>query len=190
MQLPIQENESALVLWALWHHFDKYRDIESIKPLYKTSIKKVADFLVKFRDSETKLPLPSYDLWEERLGVHTFTVSSVCGALTSASNFTAAFGELELSKLYRNTAEEIKKAMGKYMYLKDQKRFARTVTFDKNGGVVVDATLDASLYGLFAFGAYDVNDVEQLCDKLCCNTDVGGLARYEDDPYSEWHITG
>ena len=31
--LPIQEDETALVVWALWQHFYRYRDIEFIRPL-------------------------------------------------------------------------------------------------------------------------------------------------------------
>src|SRR5262249_8562142 len=34
-QLPIQEDETALVVWALWKHFEKYRNVEFIKPLFK-----------------------------------------------------------------------------------------------------------------------------------------------------------
>jgi glucoamylase len=39
------------------------------------------------------------------------------------------------------------------------------------------------------FGAYDVNDqkvtdtMQQVYEKLWCKTDVGGMARYEKDPY-------
>ena len=31
-ELPIQEDETALVIWALGEHFDKFRDVEFIKP--------------------------------------------------------------------------------------------------------------------------------------------------------------
>ncbi|MBI3277272.1 MAG: decarboxylating 6-phosphogluconate dehydrogenase [Chlamydiae bacterium] len=34
-ELPIQEDETALVLWALWKHFDRFHDVEFIKPLYR-----------------------------------------------------------------------------------------------------------------------------------------------------------
>ena len=189
LQLPIQEDESALVLWALWHHFDIYRDIEFIKPIYKCFIKKVADFLLDFRDEKTKLPLPSYDLWEERLGIHTFTVCSVYGALMSASRFAAAFGEIDLGEKYKNGAMEIKISMEKYMYLNDKNRFARMVNFSSEGDIIIDDTLDASLYALFAFGPYKAKDekvkstMEQIREKLWCQTEVGGLARYENDPY-------
>ena len=33
--IPIQEDETALVLWALWQHYDKYRDIEFSHRIYR-----------------------------------------------------------------------------------------------------------------------------------------------------------
>ncbi len=30
--MPIQEDETALVVWALWRHYHRYRDIEFIRP--------------------------------------------------------------------------------------------------------------------------------------------------------------
>ena len=42
-QLPIQEDETALVLWALWMHFEKFHDVEFVKPLYKPLVKGPAD---------------------------------------------------------------------------------------------------------------------------------------------------
>src|SRR3546814_11410295 len=73
--LPIQEDSTALVLWALWLHYECTRDVEFIRPLYETLILKSADFLVAHRDPDTRLPIPSSDLWEigraacrERLG--------------------------------------------------------------------------------------------------------------------------
>ena len=65
-ELPIQEDETALVLWALWDHFERYGDVEFVKPLYRGLITPAADFLVRYRESDSGLPQPSYDLWEER----------------------------------------------------------------------------------------------------------------------------
>ena len=47
-QLPIQEDSTALVIWALWHHFVLYRDIEFIKPFYRPLIKRAADFMSQY----------------------------------------------------------------------------------------------------------------------------------------------
>ncbi|UCD56277.1 MAG: glycoside hydrolase family 15 protein, partial [Candidatus Hydrogenedentota bacterium] len=85
MHLPVQEDETALVIWALWNHFRIYRDIEFIKPLYKPLIKAAADFMLQYRESRTGLPYPSYDLWEERRGILTFTTASVVAGLRAAA---------------------------------------------------------------------------------------------------------
>jgi oligosaccharide amylase len=189
LQLPIQEDETALVIWALWKHYDIFRDIEFIRPLYKPFIKNAADFMLRYRDKKTKLPLPSYNLWEERYGIHTFTVGAVYGGLMAAAHFTKAFGETEVSEKYRRGALEMRKSMDKFLYLQEEKRFARMINFKKDGKIEVDNTLDASLSGIFMFGAYDINDrkvtntMQQIYEKLWCKTDVGGIARYDNDSY-------
>lgn len=186
-QLPIQEDETALVIWALWKHYEIFRDVEFIKPHYKNLIKRAADFMMNYRDLKTGLPFPSYDLWEERQGVLTFTVSTVYGGLMAAANFTEIFGEVELANQYREGARQMRAGMDKYLYLEKEKRFARMVNFKKDGSVDVDRAIDASLYATFAFGAYPADDekvkntMAQVYDKLWCKT--GGLARYEGDSY-------
>lgn len=188
-QLPIQEDETALVIWALWNHYKRYKDVEFIKTLYKSLIKKAADFMMNYRNPKTGLPLPSYDLWEERQGILTFTVSAVYAGLIAAANFAEAFGEIGLAQEYRDGALHMRKGMDQYLYLEKEKRFARMINFNKDGSLVIDATVDASLYSAFAFGAYDPNDqkvkntMQQIKDKLWCQTDTGGLARYENDSY-------
>ncbi len=189
-ELPIQEDETALVIWALGVHFDKFRDVEFIKPLYRSLIIKPAEFMVKFRDKETKLPLPSYDLWEERYGVHSFTVASVIAGLMSASNFACAFGEDDLAEKYANTADEMKQAMVKYLYHKGEKRFVRMGTRNSSG-YELDMTVDASLAGIFQFGAFPADDplvistMQAIRDRLWVKTGVGGMARYENDTYQQ-----
>lgn len=88
--------------------------------------------------------------------------------------------------------------MDKYLYLEKEKRFARMINFKKGGDMEVDATVDASLYGTFAFGAYSPDDekvkntMKQIFDKLWAKTIVGGLARYENDEYyrASANVTG
>lgn len=187
-QLPIQEDETALVVWALWNHYQCFKDVEFIKPLYKPLIKRAADFMMNYRDLKTGLPLPSYDLWEERQGILTFTVSAVYGGLVAAAKFAEAFGELDLAHEYRDGALKMREGMDTYLYMEGEKRFARMVNFGKNGSIDIDPTIDASLYGIFAFGAYDPNDakvkttMEQVEGHLW-NKEGGGLARYEGDSY-------
>jgi glucoamylase len=188
-QLPIQEDETALVIWALWQHFVLYRDIEFIKPLYRSLIKKAADFMLAYRDDGTGLPGPSYDLWEERRGILSFTAGAVFGGLTAASLFCTVFGENDKAASYRKAASEIRDGASKYLWQKDLGRFCRMLSRKESGDLEVDGTCDSSLWGLFAFGMYTPDDfrikmtINVLRQILWVRTDCGGMARYENDDY-------
>ena len=187
--VPIQEDETALVLWALWHHYDKFRDIEFAKKLYRPLITHAADFLLSFRDEATKLPQPSWNLWEDRRGIHTFTCAAVVGGLRGAAHFATLFGETERASVYEQAAIEMRDAMRAYLYRAELRRFARALMPQANGDYEVDAIVDASLFGIFYFGAFapddpivveTMNAVEEI---LWAHTEVGGIARYEADTY-------
>jgi glucoamylase len=188
-QLPIQEDSTALVLWALWHHFVLYRDLDFIKPLYRPLVKKAADFICQYRDEKTGLPAPCFDLWEERRGIFSFTVGAVFGGLTAASLFCTLFGEDEKATQYQQVAAEIRDAASKYLWQEDLGRFCRMLYPNSQGELQVDGTCDSSLWGLFAFGMYRAGDprviatMETLRERLWVKTAVGGMARYENDPY-------
>jgi GH15 family glucan-1,4-alpha-glucosidase len=188
-QLPIQEDETALVVWALWKHFEMYRNVEFVKPLFKPLVTRAADFLDSYRDPATGLPHASYDLWEERQGVLSFTTACVWAGLDAAARFCLAFGEMDYAAQYTKAAAEVKAGMDTHLYRPELGRFARMITPDGNGSFTVDPTVDASLYGLFAFGAYEARDprvvatMKAVKDTLWVATDVGGLARYENDYY-------
>jgi len=188
-QLPIQEDETALVLWALWQHFVLYRNIDFIKPLYRPLIKRAANFMVGYRDPETGLPGPSYDLWEERRGILSFTAGAVFGGLTAASLFCTIFGEQQSAAVYRQAAAEIRDGASKQLWRDEVGRFCRMVYRKGPGSLEVDDTCDASLWGLFAFGMYHPDDpriratMKALYERLWLHTLCGGMARYENDGY-------
>ncbi len=191
-QLPIQEDETALVIWALWHHFERFRDVEFITPLYAPLVKRAANWMAAYRDPVTGLPRASYDLWEERHGVMAFTCAAVYAGLMAASNFTEGFGQAGLTTTYRRAAAEVKAGMDRYLYRQELNRFARMVTFKKNGTLDnVDPTIDASLYAVGCFGVYDpaeervTRTMQAIRDRLWCKTAVGGIARYENDHYHQ-----
>jgi GH15 family glucan-1,4-alpha-glucosidase len=188
-QLPIQEDETALVVWALWRHFQRYRDIHTVKPLYGRLIRKAAEFMIRYREPHTGLPRPSYDLWEERRGILTFTCAAVYGGLVAAGEFSHAFGDTEHAERYLGAAREIREGMDRYLWRPELGRFARMINVAEDGAITVDPVIDASLYGTFAFGAYAPDDqrveatMKAVRDRLWCKTSVGGLARYEGDYY-------
>lgn len=188
-QLPIQEDETALVLWAIWKHFQKFRDVEFVAKHYRPMIMRAAEFLARHIDTETGLPLPSHDLWEERWGVHTWTVAAVIAALLAASRFAAAFGEWNLHGRYEGIAKRMRDALVTHLWSQADNRFARSATRTPTG-YQKDMTPDASVCGLALFGALDPCDprikatLKTIGDALNVNTRVGGIARYVGDA---WH---
>ncbi len=204
VRLPIQEDETALVLYSLWKHYEVAKDLEFIEDIYNSLIKKAADFMVLHRDKKTGLPKPSYDLWEEKFGISTFSSSSVYAALISASKFATIFGKEKSAAIYRETAEEISQAIMKYLYNEKTGNFYKMINF-KDDKIIYDETLDmSSVYGIYEFGILDVDDdiieraIKNTKEKLICKTEVSGVVRYEGDlfhrtagnvPGNPWFIT-
>jgi GH15 family glucan-1,4-alpha-glucosidase len=237
-QLPIQEDETALVVWALWRHFVRYRDIEFVRPLWVRLVQPAADFMCRYRDPDTGLPLPSYDLWEERFGVHAFTVATVHGALEAARQFAHCFGDEVRARRYGRVADEVRAGFCEHMWSEEHGRFVRRVEHadpsrvaefisdvldgrdptaevdpfknlpaadrhvdtqppasrgqvDEPSIYTIDPVLDASMYAIFAMGLLPVEDervdatMSQIEQRLTVKTDVGGVARYEDDYYHQ-----
>ncbi len=188
-QLPIQEDETALVVWAMWHHYLRYRDLDAMKPLYGRLVRKAGDFMCAYREATTKLPAPSYDLWEERRGILAFTCSAVVAGLGAAASFARLFGDDDHAERYETAAREIRNGMDQHLWRPELGRFARMVNVRPDGTIEVDPTVDSSLYGLFGFGAYAADDprvvstMEAVIDKCTVRTDVGGVARYQADYY-------
>lgn len=174
--------------------FDKdyrIRDIEFISPLYKPLIKAAGDFMVSYRAPETGLPLPSYDLWEERQGVLTWTTAAVWAGLMAAANFTDCFGETEISQKYREAAREIKTGMLRHLYDEERSCFFRMIRRKEDGSWRKDSAVDASLFAVFYFDLFAPDDprvigtMETIRDNLWCQTEVGGIARYSGDNYQQ-----
>ncbi|BCL82953.1 glucan 1,3-alpha-glucosidase [Ktedonobacteria bacterium brp13] len=190
-QLPIQEDETALVIYSLWQHYLQHQDIEFVGSLYRGLVVTGADFLTSYREPLTNLPGPSFDLWEERRGILSYTTSTVYAGLDAAARFSTLFGEEQLAAKYQTAAQEIKDATLKYLWDEEHGRFARMITVDANGTIQKDMTLDSSLCGLFQFGMFMAHDeqiertMQQLEQTLWVKTDVGGMARYENDYYHQ-----
>ncbi|MBS1796275.1 MAG: glycoside hydrolase family 15 protein [Acidobacteria bacterium] len=188
-QIPIQEDETALVLWALWQHYDKYRDIEFAHLLYRRLVRRCADFMVIFRHHETRLPAPSWNLWEDRRGIHTFTCAAVVAGLRAAANFARLFAERRRAAIYEETADEIADAMRTHLYSAEKGRFLRALHFHNDDYYEADATIDASLFGTFYLGAFPADDpmvaktMRAVEEHLWIDTEIGGVARFTDDGY-------
>jgi len=190
-ELPLQEDETALVLWALWRHFRRFRDVEFIKPLFRGLIVRAANWLAAYRDADSGLPLPSWDLWEERRGVMAWTVSATWVGLRAAAQFADAFGEGDLAARYHRAADEMHAGARQHLWAPDLGRFVRMINRREDGGWDIDPTIDASLFGVWYFGMFAPDDpmiaatMRAVRDRLWIKTDVGGVARYENDYYHQ-----
>ncbi len=184
-QLPIQEDETALVLFSLWKHFQKYHDVEFISTVYPRLVVKTTEFLLDYIDPDTGLPRPSFDIWEEKIGVFTSTLSTVISALQSAARLATVFYDHERQELLNKAAASMKEKMLAKLYDQKARRFKKAVYSDNSN----DLTVDSSLSFAFTNGAFTADDdkvqntMNAIIAKLWIKTGVGGLARYENDDY-------
>lgn len=189
-EAPFQQDGTNLVIYALWRHFQAYHDLEFIKPLYDTLVAPCADFLAAYRNPATGLPLPSYDLWEERRGVHAYTCGTLFGALEAAANLAEVFADNRVTN-YRAAAAEVRDGMARHLWNEERKRFARRLipVKEEPARYEYDMVIDSALHAAFAFGAFAPDDpmvvstMRQVVSRLWVQTEVGGFARYEADYY-------
>ena len=187
--VPIQEDETALVLWSLWKHYLASGDIEFALKAHRTLILGAADFLLEFRDMETGLPLPSWNLWEDRRGVHTFTCASVVAGFRAAANFADLFDQKSRAFAYREAADKMVDAIRVHLYSETHGRFLRGLLANGDDTLTPDSTVDASLFALFYLDCIDATDpmvestMNAVIERLDNKTGFGGVARFEDDGY-------
>lgn len=184
-EIPIQEDETALVLVLLEEYYKKSKDKKLLSELKDSLIIKIAEFLYEFRD-KNGLPLPSYDLWEERKGVFSYTCATVYKALKSAAFLLNELGENE--EKYLVAAKEVKKGIEEKLFDERENRFLRGMTMN-NGVLEKDFTVDSSTLFLSLFEVFPHEDkrikktVETINQKLWVKGSFPGLARYENDFY-------
>ncbi len=189
LELPIQEDETALVIWSLWQYYQTSKDLEFVESVYNSLVKRAADFMVLHRDQRTKLPKPSYDLWEEKFGTSTFTAAAVYGALVAAAKFAKLLGKIKNEDLYSEVASEIREGILQYLYDEREGYFYKLLQLEP-GKIVYDTTLDSSsAYGVWQFGVLPVDDkrlrraFEATMSGLTIALPSGGVARYRGDKY-------
>jgi GH15 family glucan-1,4-alpha-glucosidase len=121
--------------------------------------------------------------------VLTFTCGAVVGGLRAAESFAKAFGEVEMAERYGHAAAQVRQGMEKHLWDPQRRRFLRMLRRASTGTYEPDATIDASLYGCWRFGAFapdepqSIETMRAVRDRLWLSTPTGGLARYEGDRY-------
>lgn len=189
-RLPIQEDETASVIFMLWEHYERYRDIEFIESIYNSFIEPAANFMCEYIDSMTGLPQESFDLWEEKYGTSTYTSASVYGGLMAAAKFANLLGKIESSRTYQVIAQRMQTSIGKILFDEKQGFFVKQVLHKADGELEYDNTVDSSsLYGLLLFRVMDIEDeritkmVKIVEERLQVKGNSKGFVRYEGDRY-------
>lgn len=199
-EYPIQLDETALVVYALWEAFNNDKDIEFIESIYNDLLVKAIDFLKTRIDEETGIVKPSYDLWEEVFASSTFTSCTVYGAFTAAAELAKFFGKEHRYKEYMEYAEKVKQAILKYHYDETDGTFYKyifCVENDIKNTIKPAKILDSScLYALHRFNVLDVDDPKIIAtqkamqEKIQNTSGIGGYPRYENDIYFRNEDTG
>jgi len=189
-QLPIQEDETALPLFLLWRHYEIDHNVEFIESLYDPFIEKAANFLCEFVQAEYGLPMNSYDLWEEKFGISTYTASCVYGGLIAAAHFANMLGKDEAARTYSAVAQRMQHAIVEHLYDSDLQMFIKQIYASDDADPIYDKTIDmSSFFGPLYFGVIDIDDerIEKAFkvveDTLRVHSQSDGYVRYERDNY-------
>lgn len=188
-ELPIQEDETAILLYSLGKYMDASGDEDFVRAQYAHFIKPCADFMTKFMDEKTSLPHPSYDLWEERFATHSYTVFVSQAGLRAAARIALKFDFREDAQKWDETAAKMDEGLP-LLFNSDGKYLRKSVLLKPDGNLEFDDTLDSSsAYGLFLFDDNSL-DSEQLKstyaaieERLLNSSPSGGAPRYEHDNY-------
>lgn len=187
--LPIQEDETALVIHALWKYYEATGDLEFVKEVYDPLVKDAVYFMDNY-SYPNDIPVESYDLWEERRGIFTFTVCAVYRGLLSGEKLGYLMEDKEICDTCEFRYSKLKQAIINELYYSKHGIFLRGISYTdhditrKNE----DQTADSSAYGIFEFDLLEADDprvirtMQNLEEKLWA-PGKGGLARYENDPF-------
>jgi GH15 family glucan-1,4-alpha-glucosidase len=77
---PIQEDETANVVFLFGEYISRHKDYELLNDYYDSLVVPATNFMAKYIDGATKLPHASYDLWEEKFLTTTYTTATVYAA--------------------------------------------------------------------------------------------------------------
>jgi glucoamylase len=187
-ELPIQEDETAIVLYMLGEYFEYSKDIDFVQGLYDTFIQPTANFMSEFLDEKTGLPHASYDLWEQKFLTHTYTAALVYQALLVAADFAEKFDFPDDAAKWNKVAEQIL-SNANIFFEPERGAYRKGFLLQEDGSLQFDNVLDvSSLYGVMTFGYHQDRDqikqTVQLIEKeLLDISPSGGTTRYEGDDY-------
>lgn len=211
----LQPDETGSVLFGLWQHV-KISGRTAVAEKSRDMVERAAHWLATCRFEDTEWISDGFDLWEEREGVHLYSVAAAVAGLRAAADLAEKMG-WPVPKLWRERAnilsgllEENLVAAGDTAGLS----FARTL-FLKNSTPqsalqythsetaqrwASDYVMDISLLGVAEpFDAVSKSFSDKVLPELCRTArrilwrkGLGGIGRYEGDHYRDgqpWILT-
>ncbi|KAG6548860.1 hypothetical protein Mapa_009622 [Marchantia paleacea] len=189
-QWGLQVDETGSIVWGMWQHYEALlaakKDEKALEFAAKVwpAVKRAADFLTIYIDPDTKLPLASKDLWEERQGEHIYSAAAVYAGLKCAGDLAQLQNHVVESEPWAAAADNMLDAIYKVGWSEERGHFLRVLklqiseqTFRENElkdvrvysqtedkGYVrhyanIDSIIDASLLGLCVpFNVIRAND--------------------------------
>ena len=211
-----QVDETGTILFAFEAACEELGDPTLERELWP-AMRRGAEFLLAFHDPGTGLARPSVDLWEERVGQHTYTAAAVYGGLCAAARMALRHAP-EVANRYAEAAHAVQRAIDDHLWSEEHGRYVRSrslgrhvpgdqpALFDSGlpypnravGAVAeIDATVDASLLGLsWPFGAVDAASPRMRATVAAIERELvepcGGVMRYSRDDYAggnAWVLT-
>lgn len=186
---PIQEDETALVLFVFAQYYRIQNNPHLLEEFYHSLVVPMAAFLASYVDHATGLPRPSYDLWEERYLTTTYTTSVTYAALQAAADLADAMNDADNAVQWRAVADDMYQGAHKHLFNESRQAFYKGVIPNGEGGVAHDETIDmSSIFGAFMFGLFPSDSSElkaaiQTAETLFKPEENNGFPRYEHDNY-------
>ncbi len=180
-EAPFQQDETALYLSLL-------TTAAADHPEHVPLVRALTDFMLRHR-AEDGLPLPSWDLWEERRGVHLWTTATVIDALDDAAGYLAKHDPGSSHSEAKEASERMRTEALRLFVTPGSGRMARTIHRTSSGALAYDDTPDASVLAALLRPAFKseavrlADTVNWIEEKLAVNSMTGGIARYEGDYY-------
>jgi hypothetical protein len=187
----IQIDEPASVLAAAYLHFRKTKDhlwLENFWP----NLEKGLSFLEAFHADPNPMGHPSHDLWEERMGIHAYSLGAVASAFLTGGHLAGELMETEKQAKYTEIGKRMSAMISEKFVPADGPIYRCKI------GDHWDGAADVSMLGLIKpFGIYNTRQpqaqriLEMVRQRLWWKP-TGGVLRYEADTYrggNPWILT-
>lgn len=187
-----QIDETAAVVYGVYNHYLKTKELKFLKDNLKMC-EKAIHYLEKYVNNmlEGKAEeFPSYDIWEENEGIHTYSLATIFAAFDAFIKIYEIMkpeykeNRIKLEQIEKRTIEiekllrELKGYILKNLYDNDKKTLIRNK----------DGKIDISLIGTVTpFRVFEpkekkiLNTIERI--NMTLRTYTGGYLRYENDNY-------